>query len=225
MYTLDFTNKQLLKWYQKQDAKILPRSVSRILKNCDIDGSNISSAKEFEQKLMFDATMNQKFAKIVAPSHQLVKLVIIMMRYTTLICSFLIAMCIYAIIRRILQAGIDIFNIIMIITAFIIYMMYPVGDTTYNICCSMLSMAVFYHWRDKYILKRERTINDLVIKWCDENFNVDTKINKSDSYVESEIDSNQVDDVETGPCRTYWDIENNEITLSGMHGLHVTDNH
>ena len=117
------------------------------------DNANISIEQINNRKDLLKEA--EKLDQLAAPSIQMCRLVVIMIRHTALLIFYLVFEFIKALLlRSIPGTNINLGNLSHIISNFIIYMLYPVGTTVQTIVCSFFTQKIFFLWYDKYCEKR-----------------------------------------------------------------------
>ena len=134
-----------------------------------LENNNDIGAQDAQRK---EADIN--LAKLTVPPVYISRLVLIMIRHTLLLTCYLIfGLCrsgLHQIIPRFsIQAAIT--EILMNIT---IYMMYPVGDSAYQLFCLSPTNSIFEPWFNNYMEKRQTIIDHTITHNSVENRNSDT---------------------------------------------------
>ena len=136
--------------------------VKNILTNTDSDGQDVQRSEA-----------DMSLARLTVPPVYISRLVLIMIRHTLLITCYLIfRLCrsgLHQIIPR-FSSQTAITEILMNIT---IYMMYPVGDSAYQLFCFSPTNSVFEPWFNNYMEKRQTIIDHTITHNSFDNANCD----------------------------------------------------
>ena len=103
------------------------------------------------------------WSKLAEPTKILTRLVLVMIRHATVVTFYVIFIAIHALLRRVVSVS-GFYNIVMILTSLMVYMIYPIGDTVYAICCSILTTPMFFCWYEKYSSKKLSKINHISVE-------------------------------------------------------------
>ena len=197
----------MLKWHREGDEKTLDKAVWHILKQNKMRQSGKPTETVSHQKNNNDRKLNQqnsdqedgfldsratkRLAHLSQPSHGISKLVLVMIRHTTLVISYMIFACAGPVLLVALGSGADFGNAFSIIINLLIYMLFPIGDKTHTVLCYCVTQYVFWRWHDKYTFDKTSLVNEVTCKLSDkydqlENISIENSVSVNLEIIEEQ---------------------------------------
>ena len=196
----------MLKWHREGDEKTLDKAVWRILKqnkmrqssnenqpvpdpkNCDNTTNQQIGDNEEE---FLDSKATKRLANLSQPSQGISKLVLVMIRHTSLLVSYMIIACTVPVLLLAVGPGADFTNAFSIMINFLIYMLYPIGDKTHAILCYCVTRYMFFCWHDKYTVEKTSLVNEVTSKLSDkyeelENTSIENSVSVNLEIIEEQ---------------------------------------
>ena len=154
------------------------------------------------------------------PSTGMSRLVVVMIRHTTLLVSYLIFTFADSLLRVLLGSGADFANMVSIIINLVIYMLYPVGDKTHEFWCIFITKRIFFCWHDHYTQKRSSMIDKIAIQISKQNDQLQTGSVQLECITTDENEKTQPNTITKGVNQPYdcIDLSQSSPNASKRHG-------
>lgn len=176
--------RRLMKWHEMRDTKLFQNHMNDFMKQYDAffeqaktrpndaqlqieqqRHTDIFTHDHDQERIDDSAAAASKKAEelwqLAYPSDTLSRLVLIMLRHTSLLCTFFLVEMIHGSLVAAFRNSVDSTNLKQITINTIIYMLYPVGDTMFSCCCALCARNMFICWYNGYASKRTQTLGNI----------------------------------------------------------------
>lgn len=158
----------MLRWSDKSDEKTINQAVWKIVKSAKLmqmqHNNNNDDQDHTSKRRLFNHIQLSKLAQLVMPGPAMSRLVLVVIRHTTLLVSYLLLAALAPLPQMVFGSGANFTNALSIAINMLIYMLYPVGDRTHAIWCNCITKCMFFNWYDSYTSKKTSRVDEITIK-------------------------------------------------------------